>query len=399
MSNASAQLPPRRPLSPESDQKNAGRGIYIGRVLGIQFYLDYTWFLIAGLLVWGLSAQFHQTFPEFSPGATVAMGIVTAVLFFLSILLHELGHSVVSQRCGIPVPRITLLFIGGIAEISREPDDAKSELKIALGGPAVTAILVALYTGLYLGLKAIGFEPGARIFYWLAVVNAILLIFNAVPGYPLDGGRVLRALIWQRTKNLRQATYIASRVGVGFSWFLMIVGVLELFFLGAPGGFVTVFIGLFLKGAADTGYLHTLYTEILDGVKVADIMTPEPVCIPGTLPINLAVDDYFLADHHVAYPVCDSEKEFLGLLRMENLKRVPRERWPYTTAADLLDDVAPSTQTIREDAPATTAMQRLLRRAESRLGVLDSSGRIVGIVTRHDILQFIRIRTELDERN
>jgi Zn-dependent protease len=399
MSNSSAQLPPRQLIGRENDPKNnAGRGIYIGRVLGIRFYLDYTWFLIAGLLVWGLSSQFHRTFPEIPPGVTVMMGLVTALLFFLSILLHELGHSIVSQRCGIPVPRITLLFIGGIAEISREPDDAKSELKIALGGPVVTAVLVAIYTGLYFGLDAMGMKPGAHIFYWLAVVNAILLIFNAVPGYPLDGGRVLRALIWQRTRNLRRATYVASRVGVGFSWFLMIVGVLELFFLGAPGGFVTLFIGLFLKGAADTGYLQTLYTEILDGVKVANIMTPDPVCIPATLPINLAVDDYFLADHHVAFPVCGDENEFRGLLRMENLKRVPRERWPYTTAADLVDDVAPSTQTIRDDAPASKAMQRLLRRDESRLGVLDADGRIVGIVTRHDILQFIRIRTELDER-
>jgi len=373
-----------------------GRGVYIGTLLGIRFYLDYTWFLIAGLLIWLLSSRFSVTLPGYPPVIHFAMGSVTALLFFLSILLHELGHSVISQRCGIPVPRITLLFIGGIAEISREPDTAKSELKIALGGPIVTAILIVLYTGLWAILNAVGFAPGAHIFFWLAIVNTVLLVFNAVPGYPLDGGRVLRALIWQKTGNLRRATYIASRVGVGFSWFLMIVGLLELFFLGAPTGFVTLFIGLFLKGAADSGYLQTLYTEVLHGVRVGDIMTPDPVSVSADEPLNLVVDDYFFANHHVAFPVCNDERAFLGFLRLDQLKTVPRERWPYTTAVDLLSKEEVTTETISADEPATKAMHRLLRTTESRLGVLDAQERLVGVVTRHDILQFIRIHTELE---
>lgn len=374
----------------------SARGIYIGKLLGIRFYLDYTWFLIAALLVWLLSSQFGQTMPGYPPVIYVAMGLATAVLFFLSILLHELGHSVISQRCGIPVPRITLLFIGGIAEISREPETAKSELKIALGGPAVTAILIVVYALLCAIFGAVGFLPGARIFYWLAVVNTVLLVFNAVPGYPLDGGRVLRALIWQKTGNLRRATFIASRVGVGFSWFLMAVGILELFFLGAPTGFITLFIGLFLKGAADSGYLQALYTEVLHGVRVADIMTCDPVSVPSNAPLNLVVDDYFFANHHVAFPVCDPDGEFLGFLRIDQLKSVPRERWPYTSARDLLTNEDVKAETISSDEPATKAMQRLLRTTESRLGVLDAQKRLVGIVTRHDVVQFIRIHTELE---
>lgn len=378
------------------DQAGRGRGVYIGTLLGIRFYLDYTWFLIAGLLVWLLSTQFGQTMPDYPPAMHYVMGSVTAFLFFLSILLHELGHSVVSQRCGIPVPRITLLFIGGIAEISREPDTARSELKIALGGPVVTAILIVLYAGIWVILNALGFMPGARIFFWLAVVNTVLLVFNAVPGYPLDGGRVLRALIWQKTGNLRRATYIASRVGIGFSWFLMGVGVLELFFLGAPTGFVTLFIGLFLKGAADSGYLQTLYTEVLHGVRVAEIMTRNPVSVPANEPLNLTVDDYFFANHHVALPVCNDENLFLGFLRLDQLKTVPRERWPYTSAVDVLTNEDVKAETISDDEPANKAMQRLLRTTESRLAVLDRSDQLVGIVTRHDILQFIRIHTELE---
>lgn len=391
MSDDTAQ-PPVKPTSTGIGR----RGVYIGTLLGIRFYLDYTWFLIAGLLVWLLSSQFGATMPGYPPAIHFVMGSLTAILFFLSILLHELGHSVVSQRCGIPVPRITLLFIGGIAEISREPDTAKSELKIALGGPFVTAILIALYTGLWAVLNAVGFAPGARIFFWLAVVNTILLVFNAVPGYPLDGGRVLRALIWQRTGNLRRATYIASRIGVGFSWFLMAVGVLELFFLGAPTGFVTLFIGLFLKGAADSGYLQTLYTEVLHGVRVADIMTRDPVSVSANEPLNLVVDDYFFANHHIAFPVCNDERAFLGFLRLDQLKSIPRERWPYTSAVDLMKNEDVKAETIADDEPATKAMQRLLRTTESRLAVLDSEDRLVGIVTRHDILQFIRIHTELE---
>lgn len=373
-------------------------GVFLGTFRGIRFHLDYSWFFIAALLIYALSAA---TFPALLPGRNastyILMSAAATVLFFLSILLHELGHSVVSQHCGIPVPRITLLFIGGIAEISREPDDAHSELKIAVAGPIVSLALVFLYgiTGWLFGRYGMG--AGQLIFWWLAQVNLILVLFNAIPGYPLDGGRVLRALIWMKTGKLRQATYITSRIGLGFGIFLIAFGVYTLFAWGAWNGLVLVFIGLFLKNAAESGYSQTVYKEILDGIDVKRVMTPHPITIPAHLPISLAVDDYFLTNHHVAFPVVDRENHFRGLIRLEFLKSVKKERWPYTLVSEIAD--RPENQALRINAneKASEALRLLLTAGQGRLAVVDDAGQLVGMLTRHDLLHFIRIHTELEE--
>ena len=386
--------PPKAPADPEKGQHS---GVYIGTFRGIAFYLDYSWFLILALVIYSLS---HAVFPMFLPGRTpgvyLAMGTVAALLFFISILLHELGHSVVSQRCGIPVPSITLLFIGGVAEISREPDDARSELKIAVAGPAVSLLLAALYKGLAVGFGLVGILEPRLVFEWLAAVNVYLVIFNAIPGYPLDGGRVLRALIWMRTGRLRQATYVTSRIGVLFSWVLMAFGVIGIF-NGAWNAIIFIVIGIFLKGAAESGYSQTLFKEVLDGVRVRDLMTPNPITISARLPLNMAVDDYFLTNHHVAFPVVDEIGHFRGLLRLEFLKSVPRERWPYVLAGEVAEEHNTLAFSVPADTSAANAFRTLLTAGQGRLGVThDGTGILVGIITRHDLLHYIRIHTELE---
>lgn len=370
-------------------------GIQLARLFGIRFFLDYSWFLIAAIVTYSLSTGY---FPVFLPGRSDAfyliLGTVAALLFFFSILLHELGHSLVSQRCGIPVPRITLLFIGGIAEISREPDDPKTELKIALAGPAVTAFLVIVY---YLLSRVFGhfqFAGISLLFSWLAEVNLFLVVFNAIPGYPLDGGRVLRALLWARSGNLRRATYLTSRIGVGFSWVLIVLGVIALF-NKEWSALTLLIIGIFLKTAAESGYQQALYHEVLAGVRVRDIMSRAPVCIPARLPVNLAVDDFFLANHHVAFPVVGDENEFQGMLQLEDLKNLPREKWPFTSAGDLVAAQDLSLLGIPGDEAAHKAMRRLLLPGQGRLAVIETH-QLVGIITRHDILKFIKIHTELE---
>ena len=376
---------------------NATRsGVFLGRLFGIKFYLDYSWFIIAGLLTYILSAQlFPQSLPGHSGKVYLAMGIVGSVLFFLSILLHELGHSIVSQRCGIPVPKITLLFIGGIAEISREPDNPKHELKIALAGPAVTVVLIGVFEGLARIFLKLGSMEPMILFRWLALVNFTLVVFNAIPGYPLDGGRVLRALIWAGSGNMRQATFVTSRIGVLFSWVLIVLGVMGLLVYGLWNAVVFIFIGIFLKTAAESGYLQAIYHEVLSGVSVKDIMSASPIWIPSHLPVNLAVDDYFLTNHHVAFPVCDSDGSFQGLLHLEHLKMLPKEKWPYTTVRELVSQNADGL-TISVKDSARKAMNRLLATGPGRLAVLSDESKLVGIVTRHDILHFIQIRTELE---
>ncbi len=374
-----------------------GRGIFIGKYFGIEFYLDYSWFLLAAFVIYTLTTQI---FPGLVGGLALAtylaMGVIGALLFFLSILLHELGHSLVSQRCGIPVPRITLLFIGGLAEISREPDDAVSELKIAIAGPLVSIFLAgcACLLGWLFGLAHLPAIAG--VCKWLALTNLFLVIFNMIPGYPLDGGRILRALLWARTGKLRRATYIASRVGIGFSWFLVVVGLLLLLTKQQWGGFVYLLIALFLKSAAESGYTNTLQKEVLGTVAVRDIMTRHPITIPDTMPLNLVVDDFFLANHHVAFPVVDDAGGFRGLLRLEFLKQLPREKWPYTSAGDLVTERETTQLHVDAGMPAARAMRHLLTAESGRLAVTEE-GKTVGIITRHDILHFIEIHSELEE--
>lgn len=383
--------------APAAPASSGRRGLFIGRLLGIEFYLDYSWFLIAALLTHTLTVEY---FPGWAPGldtsAYLVMGGIGALLFFISILLHELGHSVVSQRCGIPVPRITLLFIGGLAEIAREPDDAKSELKIALGGPVVSVILVALFGAAAWVFSRVGLTPAWAVCMFLSVTNGSIVIFNLIPGYPLDGGRILRALLWARTGKLRWSTFITSRIGVGFSWVLVIWGLYLVAVEHRWNGFIFFVIALFLKSAAESGYSNAIQREVLAGVKVRDIMTPNPIAIPATLPLSLAVDDFFLTNHHVAFPVTDSDGEFRGLLRLEYLKSVPREKWPYTTAGDVVAEQEASAFSMEAGASAARAMRRLLGAGYGRQVVLEN-GRVVGIITRHDVLHFIKIHTELEE--
>jgi Zn-dependent protease len=382
---------------PLPSPRRGGRGLYVGRIFGIEFYLDYSWFFIAAIITWSLKSEF---FPQFAPGhsptAYLIMGAAAAALFFLSIILHELGHSLVSQRCGIPVPRITLLFIGGLAEIAREPDDAKSELKIALGGPAVTVVLIVLFQVCAWICALTGWAAAQAIFAWLTITNIALVVFNMIPGYPLDGGRVLRALIWGYTGRLRHATFITSRIGIAFSWVLIALGLYQVVFLRQWPGMISFVIALFLKSAAESGYANALQREVLGGVKVRDIMTPNPTCIPDTLHLNFAVDDFFLANHHVAFPVVADDGEFRGLLRLEFLKDVPREKWPYTTAGDAVAARGAGELKLEAELPAGRALRHLLAPGFGRLAVVEN-GRIVGIITRHDILHFIRIHTELEE--
>ncbi len=385
-------------MSGRSQQGRARTGLYIGRWFGIEFYLHYSWFFIAAIITYSLSTEFFPAvLPGLSTGEKYALGGAAAALFFLSILLHELGHSLVSQRCGIPVPRITLLFIGGLAEIAREPDDPRSELKIALGGPAVTAVLIALFGGTSFAFAALGWEGPAVVCLWLAQTNLALLIFNMFPGYPLDGGRVLRALLWARSGKLRRATYITSRIGIAFSWLLVAIGV---FFLITPphqwNALVFLIIGMFLKAAAESGYANAIQRELLAGVRVRDFMTADPATLPDTLPLNLAVDDHFLAGHHKAYPVCAPDGTFRGLLRLDVLKSVPRERWPYTTTGDTVAGIGAEDLCIRASESAARAMRLLLTPGTGRLAVVED-GKVVGIVTRRDIARFIDIHTELEE--
>lgn len=370
------------------------RALYVGRYFGIEFYLHYSWFIIAGIVTYELATViFPNEIDGLARGVYLAMGSVAAGVFFLSILLHELGHSLVSQRCGIPVPRITLLFIGGLAEIAREPDDAKSELKIALGGPAVTLVLVLVFGLAERIFDARDWEGATLVADWLCKTNLALMIFNMFPGYPLDGGRVLRAIIWGYSGRLRRATYITSRIGIAFSWMLLTFGLYLLIIKHQWNAVALVLIGIFLKAAAESGYASAVEREVLGGICVRDLMTAGPAIVPDSLPLNLAVDDYFFKSSREAYPVCCADGEFCGLLRLDAVKRVPRTKWPFTLSREVADQNR-SALCIGAGDSAARAMRRLT--ADSDLLVVIEESRAIGAVARADLLRFIEIRTALE---
>ncbi len=384
-------------MSDTVSQRKRG-ALFIGRYFDIEIYLDYSWFIIATILVFTLTTSFFpetDSGPGQTPGIYLAMGLSGALLFSLSILLHELGHSLVSQRCGIAVRRITLLFIGGLAEIAREPDDARSELKIALGGPAVSVLLIGLYAFLWLLFEWLAWAPAAVVALWLAVANTSLVVFNMIPGYPLDGGRVLRALLWARSGRLRQATYISSRIGIGLSWLLIAWGLYSLLLLNHLSSITLLLIAFFLQNAANAGYANALQRETLDSLRVRDLLHVPPIFIPDSLPLNLAIDDFFLAYHQLAFPVCDQDQKFCGLLSLKALQSVPQEKWPYTTACEIAENDDTVFRRIGVEQSASQAQRLLQTPGCCQLAVVDADY-LVGMLTRADLAQVIEIRTRLE---
>ena len=261
--------------------QNMDKGIKLFKVFGIQISLNYSWFIIFGLIAWSLAqGYFPQMRPNLSLTTYWLMGFITALLLFLSVVLHELSHSYVAMASGIEIKGITLFIFGGVARISREPSDARTEFKIAIAGPATSLALALVF---WLSSRGVDFlMPGSvisSIFYYLFLINGILVAFNLIPGFPLDGGRLLRAYLWNRTDNLKEATRIASRVGKWFALLLIFVGFANIITGRLLNGIWFVFIGMFLQQAAAESYQVVVLQHSLEGVKVRDLMTSNVIAV------------------------------------------------------------------------------------------------------------------------
>jgi Zn-dependent protease len=371
------------------------RGIPLFSVLGIRIVAHYSWFLIVALIAWTLTVGwFPSVLPGQATGRYLLLGVITAFFFFASVLVHELSHSVVAVLSGIPVRRITLFLFGGVAEISKEPSDPKTELKIALAGPATSLILAALFWGAVLIMGDGSPRPGLRLaILYLAIANTFLLGFNLLPGLPLDGGRVLRALLWSATNNLRKATYIASLAGKALAGLLVIAGLLTILWGNyiIPGLWF-IFIALFLRQAAESSYRQVVMKETLAGVRVGEVMTTEVVTVPPRITLAELVDVYFLHHHFACYPVLDAGRP-VGLITIKDVKRVPREQWETTSIASTMRPLTEET-TLSPDEDVPTAMRRMSASGLGRLPVL-ADGELVGIVTRRDVMSHLQIRSDL----
>ncbi|MBN2564814.1 MAG: site-2 protease family protein [Candidatus Eisenbacteria bacterium] len=372
------------------------RGIPLFTVLGIRVVAHYSWFLIVALIVWVLTVGWFPTvLPGISTARYITLGLITAFFFFASVLVHELMHSVVAVLSGIPVRRITLFLFGGIAEILREPSDPGTELRIALAGPAASAAVAAVCWALVAVLGADTARPGLRLaIYYIAIANTSLLVFNLLPGLPLDGGRVLRAIIWRATKNLRRATHIASMAGRAISALMVVAGIVAaLWGRDFKLGIWLVFIALFMRQAADASYKQIVMRESLSGIRIASVMTGDVVTVPSNITLSRLIDNYLLRYHFTCYPVV-SEGRPVGLITLRGVKRVPRPDWDMTRVDEAMDPLSPGT-CLSPDDDIPTTMEKMTATGLGRLPVIDADGNLVGIVSRRDVMNYLQIRSDL----
>jgi Zn-dependent protease len=371
------------------------RGIRLFKVLGIRISIDYTWFIVFFLFAWSLAyGYFPYQNPGFNTATYIFMGLVSSLSLFICVLIHELSHSHTANRLGLDIKEITLFIFGGMAQLTREPDDPKVELKIAIAGPLASLALAFIFKALQGIVDGVAAMPVlSAVLGFLATINLVLLIFNMVPGFPLDGGRVLRALWWLKTGDIMKSTRLASRIGKGFAFFLIIFGFLQIFAGHFTQGLWAVLIGVFLQQAAEGSYRQLIMKMALEGVRVRDIMTKEVVTVDSNLTIAEVVEKYFFNYHFVSFPVT-SHGRVEGLLTLNNVRSVERERWDTTFVRDVMERLTPGMVL----APEDTALHVLSKMAGEGVGryPVIFRGELVGILTRRDIMKIMELKSELE---
>ncbi|HVP57500.1 MAG TPA: site-2 protease family protein [bacterium] len=368
--------------------------IRLFRAFGIPIELNITWFIVFALVAWSLvSLYFPTNYPGYSVTSHWIMGIVAALLLFTSVVLHELGHSYVAKTHGVPIRRITLFLFGGVSQLAKESADPVTEIKIAAAGPGVSFVLMAIFGACYvLGSRGHVLTAAVPVLKYLAYVNGILGAFNLIPGFPLDGGRLLRAGIWKATGDLRRSTYVATRVGSIVGIGFIALGFLSVFRGQFVYGLWMVMIGFFLRQAAEASYFQVVTEGALKGIKVEEVMKTDVVTVPGNMTITDLVDDYFFKYHYDCFPVAEDGR-LRGLVTLNEVKKVARDKWGSTLVSDVMQrDLETLSVTPKDDVSAVLA--RVIRDRCGRLPVVDGD-RVIGIITRRDILEALKVISDL----
>jgi Zn-dependent protease/CBS domain-containing protein len=371
------------------------------RLLGIPIFVDLSWLVILVLITFLLTENFAAEVHGLTTYEYVGMGLVTALAYFACILLHELGHATVARATGLPIRGITLFIFGGVAELSEEPRSAGGEFVMAIAGPVVSAVLGGLFLALYILGFSLGWPEAAQaVFHWLGIINLVLLGFNLIPGFPLDGGRVLRSILWGITGNLRKSTYWASLGGRAVAWALIALGVFTLFapFVipgaqGGLGGLWYIIIGWFVNNAAKGSYRQVLVREALGGEPVRRFMNPQPIVVPPWTDLRHFVEDYVYRHHRKAFPV-GAEGRIEGYVSTRMLADMPRDEWAGHTVADVMER-GWKALSIAPDDDAMKALGKMQRTGLSRLLVVEGD-KLVGIVSLKDLLRFLHLKLELE---
>jgi len=372
-----------------------GKRVTLFKLLGFEVRVDLSWLVLAALITWSLA---KGVFPHYVPGLEAAsywwMGLVGALALFGSIVLHELSHSLVARRDGLPMKGITLFIFGGVAEMGEEPPSAGAEFRMAVAGPLASVVIGVTSLGLYAAGSRGGWpQTATAILGYVGWVNLLLAAFNMVPAFPLDGGRVLRAGLWKLKDNLRWATRIASAVGSAFGYLLMFLGVVNMFRGDIVGGLWWLLIGMFLNSASQGSYQHLLVRRALAGEAVSRFMKRNPVTVTGEISVAELVEDYVYTYHYKMYPVVDGGR-LSGCVTTADVKQVRRDQWPQRRVRDIAQACS-ERNTVAPDSDATEALAVMHRGNLSRLMVVDS-GRLVGVLALKDLMRFIGLKMDLE---
>lgn len=391
-----------------------GNGFGIGRLFGIRITIDWSWLFIFLLVTWNLAVAFGSWHPDWSQALAVGTAIVASLLFFGSVLAHELAHSLMAIAQDLPVRNITLFLFGGVSNIEREPPSARAEFLIAIVGPITSFVL----GGIFLALAAVSganilatatdptemlanLSPLTTLLVWLGPINILLAVFNMIPGFPLDGGRVLRSFLWAITNSLQKATRWASYVGQGIAWMLIITGIAMVFGAEVPffgtglvGGLWLAFIGWFLNNAASQSYRQIVVQNLLENVPVGSIMRREPPIVAPTSSISSLVHDRVLGTDEHAFPVMDNGR-LVGLVCLHDVRGVPRERWETTRVVEIMTP-REKLQITSPEEEADEALNKLQRGDHRQLPVLDHDS-LVGMLRRRDVMRWLQLQSKGDD--
>lgn len=374
------------------------RGFRIGSIAGIDIRIDYSWFVIFVLILWTLTAS---VFPSAHPGQAqstyIIMGAAGTLLFFASLLAHELSHSLTARSLGIPVHSITLFIFGGVARTTSEFESPGDEFRIAAAGPVSSLAIAALFWLISHGGMRVGLPVVVTgVASWLALINFVLAVFNLFPGFPLDGGRLFRAAVWKRTGDVRRATRIATTGGKIFGYMLMVLGFMNMFSGNGLGGIWLIFLGWFVRMAAESSYVQHLLHRSLEGAHARDVMTPDPQTVEPAATLQQFLEEYVLEGRHHSYPVVE-DGSAVGMITLDRVRQVPKEERSERRVRDAMIPISPEL-VVPPTVNMSQAVQKLNDSPVGRILVTDAD-RLLGIISQTDVARWLqrqRLREEVE---
>ena len=367
--------------------------IKLGKIFGIEVGIHYSWFIIALLITFTLADHFRTVNTDWTPAVIWGSALVTSVLFFAGLLAHELSHSLVARARKLPVSRITLFALGGVSVIEKDAPDAKTEFLVAIVGPVTSLAIGAIMLGI---VHLAGGNPDSRpvtaILYYLGLINISLGVFNMLPGFPLDGGRVLRSVLWGATHNMERATKMASRVGQFVALLFIIAGILQFFQKQNLGGLWIAFIGWFLLQAAGANYMDVEMKHALAGLRAEDLMSRDCAVVPGAMSVQEFVDQYLLRTARRCFLVTVMDR-LAGLVTTHEIRSLNRDLWPQTPLQSIMKPLD-KIHAVKPDTPVTNVLEMMAKEDLNQVPVISDNG-LEGMLARGEILQALRSRIEL----